>query len=354
MADEWNPKEHSVIKETILEKYLLPWFMKTSSGFKHVFYIDTCSGPGIFKNGVIGSPVIALRKAHEVWKVHPKTRYHLIFCDIDKVMIERLKSNIAKTLCEFKDPFYDESEIIYLNCDFVDDFEKILKLMRIRSSASFFFIDPYGARTVPFTTIVEVAKRDSSEVLFNFMLSDVNRNKDRLNSSEVKRIMGDERVLEGIRNIEQISEVFLSKLKERTNALITRYSVRSVKKKSLLYDLIHLTKHCDGISIMKEVMGSLSKTPHYFSNDSRYSKKQLTIFMPGSNHSFTEVLEQIVADREMKVEDIYQAIVCSDRYQWSERDVRARLTEMLKKGQIEVASGKKAINKNSLVKMTHL
>ncbi|PZC51940.1 MULTISPECIES: three-Cys-motif partner protein TcmP [unclassified Mesotoga] len=352
MAKSWHPKEHSVIKETILEKYLRPWFMKTSSGFRHVFYFDTCSGPGVFKNGVIGSPIIALRKAHEIWKVHPKTKYHLVFCDIDSETIKTLETAIDELLCEFNDSFSDEVVIKCLNCDFVDDFQKILGHASSRSSASFFFIDPYSARTVPFITLVEATKKNSSEILFNFMLSDVNRNLRFWTSSDVQRIMGDERALDGIEDIEEISKIFSSNLKKQTGSLITRYSMVSSKKKSPLYDLFHLTKHCDGISIMKEVMSSLSKTPHYFSNDDRYSKDQLTIFMPGSNYSFAEVLRQLVDRQEMKVEEICDFIVCSDKFQWSKKDVRAHLKELLDNGQIEVTSGSKTINKNSIVRIT--
>jgi len=54
----------------------------------------------------------------------------------------------------------------------------------------------------------------------------------------------------------------------------------------------------------------------------------------------------------MKVEEICDFIVCSDKFQWSKKDVRAHLKELLDNGQIEVTSGSKTINKNSIVRIT--
>ncbi len=312
MAEMWNPKEHSQIKESILEKYLGVWYMKITYRFRRAYYVDTCSGPGVFDNGIHGSPMIALKNAFEAWKKHPSCGYEFVFCDAKADVLRRLKENITSFLSCFESGFNSAVQIHFHECDFLEKFDMILNEAKKKETAAFLFIDPFNASTVPFEAIEKAMKGISTEVLFNFMHSDINRNKRLMNSEKTERIMGKGYDQEKLKSVPIIRDRYISDLRERTGAYVTYYTMKTPSE-SPLYDLIHLTKHCDGLSIMKEVMSSLSKSPHYFSNDERYAKDQLTIFVPRSRDSFFEVLKSVCGSEQIRVERLYNEIMCDDK-----------------------------------------
>ena len=350
MTEVWKPKEHSQIKETILESYLKAWYMKTTSGFRRVCYVDTCSGPGIFDNGMLGSPMIALKMAYEAWKRHPSCIYEFMFCDMNSDFLRKLKENVAEQIGCYEKEFNSVVRVSFYECDFLEEFDRILQGVKKKGTASFLFIDPFNASTVPFATIAKAVEGASTEVLYNFMHSDINRNKNLMSSEKKVRIMGGDCNVGKLASVPTIRDEFIANLREKTGAYIMHYTMKT-SNRSPLYDLIHLTKHCDGLSIMKEVMSSLSKTPHYFSNDERYARDQLTIFGPRSQDSFYEVLKSMCGSEQTRVERLYNEIMCDDKLFWTKSSILEQIRGLLETGKIKLVSGPKRINKNSVIEI---
>lgn len=351
MAEVWNPKEHSQIKESILEKYLAVWYMKITYRFRRAYYVDTCSGPGVFDSGMQGSPMIALKNAFKAWEKHPSCVYEFVFCDANADVLRRLEENVTNYLSSSEKGFSGAVRIRFHECDFLEQFDKILNEAKKNRTAAFLFIDPFNASTVPFDAIVKAMKGTSTEVLFNFMHSDINRNKRLMNLEKTERIMGKGYDQEKLKSVSIIRDSFVSDLRERTGAYVMYYTMK-ISSKAPLYDLIHLTKHCHGLSIMKEVMSSLSKSPHYFSNDERYAKDQLTILVQTSQDSFYEVLKNICGSGEVRVERLYDDIVCDDTLFWTKSSILSQLRDLISSGRIELVAGPKTVNKNSIIRIT--
>jgi len=61
----WDIEPHTAVKHKILQNYLSAWFPILNRYHRRVIYLDGFSGPGIYKGGEPGSPIIALRTANE-------------------------------------------------------------------------------------------------------------------------------------------------------------------------------------------------------------------------------------------------------------------------------------------------
>ena len=64
-ASSWDLVPHTAAKLNILSEYLKAWFpiVGQSQRFDGVIYIDGFAGPGRYKQGEDGSPIIALKAA---------------------------------------------------------------------------------------------------------------------------------------------------------------------------------------------------------------------------------------------------------------------------------------------------
>lgn len=60
----WEIESHTIAKHQILERYLKAWFPILNRYHGRVIYLDGFSGPGRYKNGEPGSPIIALNVAN--------------------------------------------------------------------------------------------------------------------------------------------------------------------------------------------------------------------------------------------------------------------------------------------------
>lgn len=78
----WELEPHTQAKHEILGRYLRAWVPILSlGGFRKVLYVDGFAGPGIYKGGEIGSPIIALQAARD--------QIHEITADTTFLFIEK-------------------------------------------------------------------------------------------------------------------------------------------------------------------------------------------------------------------------------------------------------------------------
>ena len=58
----WEISPHTVAKHQLLTGYLDAWYPIIAKYNKRVAFIDGFAGPGIYKGGEDGSPILALRR----------------------------------------------------------------------------------------------------------------------------------------------------------------------------------------------------------------------------------------------------------------------------------------------------
>src|SRR5690242_16580737 len=92
----WQLEPHTRAKHEILKRYLQAWMPILSQGkFPELLYIDGFAGPGEYKNGEDGSPIIALKTA--LGYNPPLTaKMHFLFVEKDKSRAAHLNSIIQQ------------------------------------------------------------------------------------------------------------------------------------------------------------------------------------------------------------------------------------------------------------------
>ena len=155
-----NKKEWSITKDDILSKYLTPYFQKIFALRKPVCYIDCFAGKGIFEDGSVGSPIIAIEKVDAaISQSSFKPSVSTYFIELNYA--EELNCNIEK---------HNKNEIKYqvINGKFEDNIDFILA--KHPNDTVFLYIDPYGIKAIDVDKFnsFKLHKNKSVELLINY------------------------------------------------------------------------------------------------------------------------------------------------------------------------------------------
>jgi len=168
----WSIEPHTKAKHEILRNYLGAWFGIMSPKNLRIIYLDGFCGPGRYKGGEIGSPLIALKSAidHSARKRFNEIKF--IFIEKDEDRLLHLEKEI-KSL-DIPSNFQIESH----KNQFDDTLKKILDDLGANGqklAPTFAFIDPFGFKGISFSIIQSLLSNDRTEIFINFMADPINR-----------------------------------------------------------------------------------------------------------------------------------------------------------------------------------
>lgn len=150
-------KPWSLIKDRILDYYLIPYIAKIITTRKPLILFDCFAGKGKFDSGENGSPLIIAEHIKKVIQKYPALSDSVKGVFIEKKYFSDLKANLAG---------HPNTEV--LAGSFEDNLGNILSA-HMRSSV-FFYIDPYGIKSLSFSNFKRIKdkKFSSNEMLMNF------------------------------------------------------------------------------------------------------------------------------------------------------------------------------------------
>lgn len=169
----WDLEPHTKAKHEILRSYLGAWFPILGSAHPRILYVDGFAGPGEYRGGEYGSPIIAINVAKDHLLASKFTR-ELSFLFIEK---DIKRANHLQSLIDSMNlPNNFNITVEHGNFDtsinsYLDDITENGKNI----SPSFFFIDPFGPDGFPFSLIDKIASQPRSEVLINFSYQPLNQ-----------------------------------------------------------------------------------------------------------------------------------------------------------------------------------
>lgn len=294
-----QPKPHTYAKHKILSEYLKRWYPILGSWNSELVYIDGFAGSGIYKDGSLGSPLIAYY-TFVTHRDYPNTlsmkKAEFIFIEKDASRANTLKSvlNYVKDILKNKG-YQISSNTIYRV--YTQEFEKIIKGVikgiSERKVALFAFIDPYGYTQYTLPTIIEILKYQySSEILLNFMtgfmdrfISDKNhldtiKEELGLTQDQIQDILNTKNMEERSKKLVNIlySKIYEEFKKYNTGKKIYYQSFTILSKNNTpLYELVHLTKHEKGVEEMKKSMIEASNVAGLKFSDYYYDPKAVPI-----------------------------------------------------------------------------
>lgn len=167
----WDIEKHTRAKHLILRRYLQAWLPIMTSWNGRVLYIDGFAGPGIYRGGEEGSPIIALKEAIQ----HPakiKNQVVFIFIESDSDRYVVLKQQVEALAI----PSNMKAHCIHGRFD--ERLSQVLDVVGEQKKAlapTFAFVDPFGFSHTPFSLISRLMQNKSCEVLITFMYEEINR-----------------------------------------------------------------------------------------------------------------------------------------------------------------------------------
>lgn len=168
----WEMEPHTKAKHEILKSYLGAWYPILSSGHQRIVYVDGFAGPGIYKGGEDGSPIIALKVAQTHPLLSNSKELVFLFIEADERRESQLKQQIESISLpsNFK---------VGVECNsFENSISKVLDSIAGQGkqlAPSFFFIDPFGPTGFPMELIKKICNQNRSEVLINFSYQSMNQ-----------------------------------------------------------------------------------------------------------------------------------------------------------------------------------
>jgi three-Cys-motif partner protein len=171
----WALEPHTLGKHKVLRAYLDAWLPIMASWNGRILFIDGFAGPGEYKGGEHGSPVIALNalREHTAKKVF-QGEIGFIFIEKEQDRVDHLESVVAplratlppKAWIEVNHGTFDETMTEVL--DQVD--AQLAKL-----APAFVMVDPFGVSGTPMSVLRRIMRNERSEAYVSFMYESINR-----------------------------------------------------------------------------------------------------------------------------------------------------------------------------------
>jgi len=343
--EKWEYKQHRRVKHILLEKYLTAWIPILGRYNPKICYFDGFAGRGEYADGTLGSPLIALRVAD---------RLSNYFGEMVCVFVEKDRSNFENleyVLKREKETIthWSKIRVIKENDEFGNVIGDIFEFLEKQNSIlvpSFFFVDPFGFRGIPFTIVHKILGNPKTEVFFTFMVRDIGRFT-KLPELEncLNTLFGGEEWRAVLSSAEKpeiaLKELYRERLHKVANV---RYSwafrVSMSERAQTLYYLVHATNNYKGHNIMKSIMYNQSALGDfaYLGPEDITARSQMSLFDVQDIGQLKKHLLKKFQGETLSYDDIQQK-VCHPWYSeppYIDKHHRQALKELEKDGKVKV------------------
>lgn len=293
----WEIDPHTRAKHEILKRYLEAWFPILTSHHQRIVYIDGFAGPGRYKGGELGSPVIALNVATH----HRKAlggELVFLFIDEREDRIEHLKQELRSVMIPSHFKVSVESGRFH---EIVGPLLKSLEADGAHIAPTFAFIDPFGFSGIPFSLIERLLKHPRCEVFITFMIDAINRFLEHPKESVVRHIVDAFGTDEAIRvaatqgnRLGRLRTLYQSRLQQV--AEYVRYFEMRDRRNRTQYYLFFASNHEVGHLKMKEAMWRVDPEGEFRFSDAT-NPRQLVFFEADTTSLLIEQLRKEFAGR---------------------------------------------------------
>lgn len=321
----WPLDPHTVAKHEILKLYLQRWFPIVNTFHNRVIYVDGFCGPGRYKGGEPGSPIIVLDLAAN--HVKPLTG-EIIFRFIDerKDRIEHLESELA----EHRPPSHFNVRAVHGRFD-----EKLKALLdwidqkKVDLGPTFVFIDPFGFSGVPYNLVRRTLEKPRCEVLITFMVESMNRFLDHptekipehiIEAFGTRDCLGIDR--SSPNRIGLLRDIYQKQLEKA--AKFVRYFEMRDKTNHVEYLLFFATNHRLGHIKMKEAMWAVDPEGEFRFSDVT-DRAQQVLFGSDQPALLWPALREAFSGRVVLTDEIQQFV--EDKTAFLDKHMKAALRE---------------------------
>lgn len=305
----WEIEPHTKAKHAILRRYLGAWFGIMGMTNQRIIYLDGFCGPGRYKGGEDGSPVLAIKLAQDHYQKNNLHEVAFVFVEQRKDRVDHLKNELS-TL-----PVPSTFHISVNQNQFENTLSVILDYLDTKGAKiapAFAFIDPFGFRGAPFKLVQRLLKNPRTEVFVNIMADSINRFLDHPDPqirNHIVDLFGTPQVLQilnvGKQGISQLRGLYQDQLEKC--AKYVRYFEMRDENNRIIYYLFFATNNRLGHIKMKEAFWKVdSSTGYHFSDATNANQlvlleedpskdlaKSLTTQFPGRRITVSEIQEYV-------------------------------------------------------------
>jgi three-Cys-motif partner protein len=299
-----------------LAAYLAAWFPILSlGGFERVIYIDGFAGPGRYTGGQDGSPILALRTLRSQ-KVRLNSVFEFHFVERDPQTAEVLNRNIADLRSSGEIPVSAELHL-HGSQTFEHAYANAIRprLLALPRAPAFALIDPFGWTGIPMSIPSELLRRQSTEMMLNFMFEETNRflshpdqpaNFDRLFGCPEWRRANQ---LAGVERKGYIHNLYRDQLHRAAGARYVRSFEMRNDRGLVDYFLFFATNNLRGLEKMKEAMWRADPSGGFRFSDAT-DPNQSVLFEPEPDRQrLRRTIRQHFAGQSATVRQVEQFVI---------------------------------------------
>jgi three-Cys-motif partner protein len=312
----WDLAPHTAAKLEILGAYLRAWFPILGRGANsdRIIYIDGFAGPGRYKQSEDGSPIIALKAAIGAITGQIQKPFEFHFVERRRRVAAALKANIEYLKQNYTVPANIEI-YVHERQTFEQAYEQHIRahLQANPRAPAFALVDPFGWTGIPMAILSELMKRQSTEILVNFMFEEINRfirhpeqvhNFDALFACPEWRRAYD---MSGGTRKKFIHDLYRDQL--RSGARHVRSFEMRNERNASDYFLYFASNNLLGLSKMKEAMWKVDPGGGLMFSDAT-SLDQAVLFQPEPDrHALRRLIAERFANRHARVQQVENFVV---------------------------------------------
>ncbi|MFF3864590.1 three-Cys-motif partner protein TcmP [Micromonospora sp. NPDC001898] len=260
----WELDHHTKAKHDILRQYLAGWFPVLSSYQGRVVFLDGFAGPGRYKNGEPGSPLIALSTLldHSYFPRMTKCEFLFIFCEQGRTRADNLKEEIQKFADE-RGTWPENVKVSIKNSEFertAQDILETLKAQKAQLAPTFAFVDPFGISGLPMDLLADLLSFNRCELFVNYIVNTAVRFANSgMIDERLRELYGTDDFLkaeglQGQARLQFLHDLYERQLKARCGFDYVQSFGMLNKTGNVIYYLFYGTRNPKGLQLMKDAM----------------------------------------------------------------------------------------------------
>jgi three-Cys-motif partner protein len=301
----WEIEPHTLAKHEILRRYLGAWFPILGAYNKRIVYIDGFCGPGKYKGGEAGSPIVALEEAL-------KHSLRLAGNQLTFLFMDERSDRIAHLTNELQGLTLPSNFSVHaVTGQFESELTNLLDGLESSGSQlapTFAFIDPFGFRGLPFDLVRRLLENAKTEVFVNVMVDVINRfleHPDAQTRQHIVDLFGTQQVLQVAQNcygrIDALRLLYQEQLSQCAR-FVRYFEMRDCHGRTIYY-LFFAGNHPLGHVRIKEAFWKVDPTSGYCFSDAT-NPNQLVLFETDETPNLAADLVQVFANQRATVQTI--------------------------------------------------
>ncbi|MHC4087824.1 MAG: three-Cys-motif partner protein TcmP [Planctomycetota bacterium] len=342
----WEGSAHTFAKHKILETYLSAWMpimsrqaLRLGMSETELLFVDGFAGPGIYKGGQPGSPILAIKLVLEhSYEFHGSVRFLFIeqkperYAKLKEVVSQFEEQSSEST--RIKSITVQQGDCQSLLNKYLDHFDTIGKKL----GPAFFFLDQFGYSDVSMQLINRIMKHSQCEVFSYLNWSRMNQFiSDHTKWSAISTAFGNnqwKKVLELPTNKRAlfILNTYRNALRANAHAKYVWHFAMADKDAKLLYWLFFCTNSLRGLEEMKKAMWRVDPTGGFRFSD-KDDPSQLNLFQACTDEILAHELSSSLKGQTLTVSQIKEFVLtqtpaCSYKTALKFLEIKEKLIEV--------------------------